>query len=139
MRAVGATNDADLVDDERTGDVYVSGYTPKPDEEFDVELPWVSNGYLQTLGVPLMAGRLFWSSDAASETLLLAGIAVAVTVPIAVLGARAARSQFFGVSFADPLVYTAGILGIGMVAALAAFIAARRAAAVDPARALRTG
>ena len=56
-KSVGATNDPDLANDDRNGDVVVSGYTPKPDEEFDVELPWVSNGYLQTLGVPLVAGR----------------------------------------------------------------------------------
>ncbi len=314
VRAVGATNDADLVDDERTGDVYVSGYKPAPDEEFDVELPWVSNGYLQTQGVPLVAGRLFQNSDTATsehvaivnesfarhffptpqaalghhvgrpdrpktdavivgvvrdvkhstvrapaaptcytlftqaetaagltfylrtwqapetaangvraavanidprlivdgglstlndridddimpertvgllaavfgllaallagiglygilaystaqrtreigirmalgarrgsvvglilrETLLLAGIAVAATIPIALLGARAVRSQLFGVSAADPLVYAASILAICLVAALAGFLPARRAAAVDPARALRT-
>ncbi|MGA7258550.1 MAG: FtsX-like permease family protein, partial [Terracidiphilus sp.] len=72
------------------------------------------------------------------ETLLLAGIAVAATIPIALLGARAVRSQLFGVSFADPLVYAAGILAICLVAALAGFLPARRAAAVDPARALRT-
>jgi len=314
VRAVGATNDADLVDDNRTGDVYVSGYKPAPNEEFDVELPWVSDGYLQTQGVPLVAGRLFQASDTATsehvavvnesfarhffatpqaalgqhtgrpdrpqtdavivgvvrdvkhstvrapamptcytlfqqaekpasltyylrtwqapetaagevrkavaqidsrlivdggmstlndridddimpertvallaavfgglaallagiglygilaystaqrtreigirmalgarrgtviglilrETLLLAGISILVTVPIALLGARAVRSQLFGVSFADPLIYSAGILAICLVAALAGFIPARRAAAVDPARALRT-
>ncbi|HTX77698.1 MAG TPA: ABC transporter permease [Terracidiphilus sp.] len=314
VRAVGATNDADLVDDDRQGDVYVSGYRPAPDEEFDVELPWVSDGYLQTQGVPLVAGRLFQRSDTATsehvaivnesfarhffsnpqaalghhvgrpdrpktdavivgvvrdvkhstvrapavptcytlftqaetpagltfylrtwqapetaangvraavanidprlildgglstlsdridddimpertvallaavfgllaallagiglygilaystaqrtreigirmalgarrgtviglvlrETLVLAGFAVAATVPLAVAGALAVRSQLFGVSVADPLVYGAGILTIGLVAALAGFLPARRAAAVDPARALRT-
>ena len=313
VRTVGATDDADLTGDDISGDVAVSGYTPKPDEEFDVELPWVSNGYLQTLGVPLVAGRTFNTSDTATsmhvavvnlsfakhffgsplaalghhvsrprrpatdavivgvvkdvkhesvrdpmvptcytlfshaerptgltyyvrtwqapdaaansiraaiaaidaklivgnpttmddeiessiqaertiallasifgllaallagiglygilaystaqrtreigirmalgaqrgtvvglilrETLLLAGFAVAATIPIALLGARAVRSQLFGVSFADPLVYGAGILAICLVAALAGLIPARRAAAVDPARALRT-
>src|SRR5579872_2325079 len=48
IRQVGATNDPDLVGDGRGGDVYVSGYTPKPDENFDAELPSVSNQYLQT-------------------------------------------------------------------------------------------
>ena len=72
------------------------------------------------------------------ETLLLAGVAVFVTVPIAIAGARAVRSQLFGVSIADPLVYGAGILAICLVAALAGFVPARRAAAIDPARALRT-
>ena len=67
VRQVGATNDADLIGDGRGGDVTISGYTPKPDENFDAELPWVSNGYLQTLGVPLLAGRLFSSSDTATS------------------------------------------------------------------------
>jgi predicted permease len=67
IREVGATNDADLVGEGRGGDVYISGYSPKPDENFDAELPWVSNGYLQTLGVPLLAGRLFNASDTATS------------------------------------------------------------------------
>jgi len=68
VKAVGATNDADLAEDDRAGDVKVSGRAAKPeDEEFDVELPWVSDGYLQTLGVPLVAGRYFAASDTASS------------------------------------------------------------------------
>jgi putative ABC transport system permease protein len=72
------------------------------------------------------------------EVLLLAGGAMAVTIPLAMLATRAVRSQLFGVSVADPLVYSAGVLTICLVAALAGFIPARRAATVDPARALRT-
>ena len=72
------------------------------------------------------------------ETLLLAGCAVAVTLPLALLAVHAVRSQLFGVSFADPVVYGAGIVGICLVAGVAGFIPARRAASVDPARALRT-
>jgi putative ABC transport system permease protein len=69
---------------------------------------------------------------------LLAGCTVAATIPLAVLGVRAVRSQLFGVSIADPGVYAGGILAICVVAALAGFVPARRAASVDPARALRT-
>jgi putative ABC transport system permease protein len=313
IRSVGATNDPDLVDDDRNGDVIVPGYTPKLDEEFDVELPWVSNGYLQTQGVPLVAGRLFSLSDTATaqkvavvnesfakhffgtpqtalgrhmsrphrpssdavivgvvkdvkhvtvrfpaipmaytlfsqaekpteltyyvrtwqdpysaeneirsaianidsrlivdglstlqddidnnilpertiallatifgalaavlagiglygilaystaqrtreigirmalgakrntvvalilrEVLILAAWAIGISIPIALLCARAIRSQLFGVSSADPLVYCVGIIVICIVAALAGIIPSRRAATVDPARALRT-
>ena len=67
VRAVGATNDADLAGDERRAIWCRRDSTPKPDEEFDVELPWVSNGYLQTLGVPLVAGRYFNASDTATS------------------------------------------------------------------------
>ncbi len=313
VRGVGATNDSDLAGNDIEGDVLASGYTPKPDEDFDVELPWVSNDYLQTLGVPLVAGRYFNEADTATsdhvavvnekfaqhfygsaqgalgrvvsrprrpgtdativgvvrdvkhesvrdpamatcytlftqapkpagltfyvrtwqapeavtnvirgaianldsklivgdprtmtkeidenliserviamlatvfgglaalmagiglygilaystaqrtreigirmalgaqrgtvvglilrEVMVLAGSAVLVTIPLAMLATRAVRSQLFGVSIADPAVYGAGIVVICLVAALAGFIPARRAATVDPARALRT-
>lgn len=313
VRAAGATNDADLVGDGIDGDVAVSGYTPKPDEDFSVELPWVSNTYLQTLGVPLLAGRYFNAGDTATSThvsvvnesfakhffgsveralghhvsrpnrsgtdtmivgvvgdvkhstvkdppmptsytlftqavqpsgltyyvrtwqppdttansiraavanidsklivddlstmrqqiddelvdermiamlaalfgvlatllagiglygvlayttaqrtreigirmalgarrstviglivrevLLLAGGAMAATVPLAVVATQAVRSQLFGVSTADPVIYGVGILVICLVAILAGFIPARRAASIDPSRALRT-
>ena len=312
VRAVGATNDSDLSGNNREGDVNVGGYEAKPDEEFDVELPWVSTGYLETLGVPVIAGRTFNASDTATsqkvavvngsfakhyfanpqaalgrhlnraksletdttivgvvgdvkhtsvqdpvmptcytsylqagkaigltyyvrtwqppqsaansiraaianidsklivnnvktmtqaiddnisaqrtvallatifgaiaallagiglygilaystaqrtreigirmalgarrgtvvglilrETLILTGCAVAITLPVALFAARAVRSQLFGVSFVDPVVYAVGILAIGFVAALAGFVPARRAASVDPSRALR--
>lgn len=312
VRDAGATNDADLADDNRNGDVLVTGYTPKPDEEFDVELPSVSGRYLQTLGVQLLAGRHFTTADTATstkvaivnqifakhffgspgaalghhmsrpnrpatdativgvvrdvkhttvrdpetamaytlfaqaerpsgltfyvrtwqspdaatnsirasvaridsklvmgdvstmadeiddtlsnertiallatafgilaallagiglygilaystaqrtreigvrmalgaqrgavvaiivrETMLLAGAAMAATVPLAMIGSHAVRSQLYGVSIADPEAYGAGIAIILLVAALAAFLPARRAASVDPARALR--
>jgi hypothetical protein len=67
VRGVGATNDSDLAGNGISGDVEASGYTPKPDEDFDVELPWVSNDYLQTLGVPLVAGRYFNAGDTAAS------------------------------------------------------------------------
>ncbi|HEX4005078.1 MAG TPA: ABC transporter permease [Acidobacteriaceae bacterium] len=313
VRAVGATNDEDLASDDIQGDMVPVGYVEKPDEEFDVELPWVSDGYLQTLGVPLIAGRNFNAGDTATsdhvaivnesyakhyfgmaqvalghhiarpnkpgteativgvvrdvkhasmrdpavatcytlfaqatrqtdltfylrtwqapqdvtasvraaiahidtklivgkpwtlteeiednllaeravamlaaafgglatllagiglygilaystaqrtreigirmalgarrgtvvglilrEVLLLAGGAMAVTIPLAMLATKGVRSVLFGVSMADPLVYGGAVLTICLVAALAGFIPARRAATVDPARALRT-
>jgi putative ABC transport system permease protein len=316
VRAAGATNDEDLTGDNIAGDVDVSGYKPKPGEEFDAELPWVSSGYLETLGVPLLAGRVFNASDTATsqqvsvvnesfvkrffanpqaaigqhvgreatssrpaidtviigvvgdakhttvrdpamptcymsylqmsrrvgleyyvrtwqapqlaaksiraaianidpklivndirpmtrniddsiqseravallasifgsiaallagiglygilaysttqrtreigirmalgaqrgtvvglilrETLILAGCTIGVTIPVTLLAARAVRSQLFGISFLDPAVYATGILAIAVVSVLAGFIPARRAASVDPVRALRT-
>src|SRR5262249_35880936 len=67
IRSAGATNDADLFGNGRQGDVYINGYPPKRDEQFDAELPSVSNAYLQTLGIPLVAGRLFNESDTATS------------------------------------------------------------------------
>jgi ABC-type antimicrobial peptide transport system permease subunit len=72
------------------------------------------------------------------ETMVLAGGAVIVTIPLAILATRAVRSQLFGVSIADPIVYGTGIVVICLVAGLAGFVPARRAATIDPARALRT-
>jgi predicted permease len=316
VRAVGGTNDEDLVGDGIQGDVNVNGYKPKPNEEYDVELPWVTSGYLESLGVPLITGRLFNAGDTATsqqvsvvnesfakyyfknaqaalgkhvgrdgnknrapvdtvvvgvvadvkhasvrdpavptcymhylqmsravgltyyvrtwqapqtaangiraavanidsklivedvkpitqaideslqaqramawlaaifggiaallagiglygilaystaqrtreigirmalgaqrgtvvrlilrETLILAGCAVGITIPIAFLAMRAVRSQLFGVSIVDPVVYVSGVLAICIVAALAAFVPARRAASIDPTKALRT-
>ncbi|MFT4112123.1 ABC transporter permease [Silvibacterium sp.] len=65
VKAVGATADPDLVGSGTSGDVTVPGTGPKNDG-FDAELPWVSDSYLQTLGVPLLAGRYFNSGDTAS-------------------------------------------------------------------------
>jgi putative ABC transport system permease protein len=312
VRAVGATNDADLTGDDRQGDMVPVGYAAKPDEDFDVELPWVSDGYLQTLGIPLVAGRHFTAADTATsqrvaivnesfakhyfgnaqralgrdvhrenkpntqativgvvrdvkheslrdpaiatcytlfsqatrqtgltfyvrtwqppeaatteirtaianldnklivgdlrtmskdiesnllteraiamlaavfgllaallagiglygilaystaqrtreigirmalgakrstvaglilrEVLMLAGVAVVVTIPLAALSTRMVRSQLFGISVADPAAYAAAVTVIGLVAAIAALVPARRATTIDPARALR--
>src|SRR5207244_9853802 len=70
VRGVAATNDADLRGDDREGDVIVNQSCDKPntdEKEFDIELPRISNGYLQTLGVPLVAGRYFNAADTATS------------------------------------------------------------------------
>jgi predicted permease len=313
VRGAGATNDEDLTGDGVSGDVNVSGYTPPPNDDYDVELPWVSDSYLQTMVIPLLTGRYFNAGDTAKsdkvaivnqtfakhffgsaaaalghhvsrpqrpgtdaliigvtkdvmhtslrdpivpmcytpfaqairptgliyyvrtwqdpdaaaasiqaavanldsklivnhlstmqaqiddnilaertiallaitfgvlatvlagiglygilaystaqrtreigirmalgarrvtvvslivrEVMVLAGGAMVVTIPLSILATRAIRSQLFGVSIADPVVYGSGIAVICLVAALSAFVPARRAATVDPARALRT-
>jgi predicted permease len=38
------------------------------DEDYEVELPWVSDHYLQTLGIPLVAGRYFSPADSPTAT-----------------------------------------------------------------------
>lgn len=68
VRGPGATNDPDLAADSIDGNVEVAGYTPKPDEDYNVELPLVSDNYLQTLGIPLVAGRFFSPADSATAT-----------------------------------------------------------------------
>jgi len=68
VRSVGATNDADLAGDNIDGSVTVSDSRVNADQEYDVEVPWVSDHYLQTLGIPLVAGRYFSPTDSATAT-----------------------------------------------------------------------
>jgi predicted lysophospholipase L1 biosynthesis ABC-type transport system permease subunit len=72
------------------------------------------------------------------EVLVLAGISIAVTIPISIVATRALRSQLFNVSSTDANVYAIAITVVVFVAALAGLIPARRAASVEPMRALRT-
>ena len=72
------------------------------------------------------------------DVLWLAGIAIAVSLPVSLLLARLLRSVLFGVSPSDPLTLLMGTLLVGVVASLAALIPARRAALTDPMRALRS-
>jgi len=71
------------------------------------------------------------------EILILAGVAVAVTIPFSIGLTRALRSQLFNVSSIDGSIYAVAIIIIATVTALAGLIPARRAASTDPARALR--
>jgi putative ABC transport system permease protein len=67
--------------------------------------------------------------------LVLAGLAIGVLVSLS--STRLLRSQLFGIAPSDPLSYVAVALVLGLVALVACYIPARRAAAVDPMTALR--
>jgi predicted permease len=71
------------------------------------------------------------------EVLWLAGISVGVALPAALLLSRYLRSQLFGVSNNDPLTLAGVVIVVAGVAIVAAMIPARRAAGVNPTRALR--
>jgi putative ABC transport system permease protein len=73
-----------------------------------------------------------------SDVVWLAGISIAVTLPIAILLSRTLRSQLYNVSPADPLVIACGVLLVSFVVILSALLPARRAARVEPMQALRT-
>jgi predicted permease len=73
-----------------------------------------------------------------TDVLWLAGIAIVVTLPLAVMLSRMVRSQLYNVSPADPVVLIVGTLMIAAVAMLSAMLPARRAATVEPMKALRT-
>jgi putative ABC transport system permease protein len=64
-------------------------------------------------------------------------IGLAIGVAASLVSTRLLRSQLFGVQPIDPLAYAAVALLLGLVAIVACYIPARRAAAVDPMVALR--
>ena len=72
------------------------------------------------------------------DVLWLAGISIAATLPLALVLGRLLRSQLYGISAADPVTLLAGTLLVAAVALLAALLPARRAASIEPMKALRT-
>lgn len=72
-----------------------------------------------------------------SDVMWLAGISVAVTLPVAFALSRALRSQLYNVSSADPLIIASGVMLVALVVALAALLPARHAASIEPMQALR--
>ncbi len=72
------------------------------------------------------------------DVMWLAGVSIALTIPLALLLTRMVRSQLYGVSAFDPLTLLAGTVLVSLVALLAAMLPARRAASVEPMKALRT-
>ena len=68
----------------------------------------------------------------------LAGISIVVTLPAALLLGRLLQSQLYGISAADPVTLLGGTLLVALVVLLAALLPARRAATVEPMKALRT-
>jgi predicted permease len=71
------------------------------------------------------------------EALLLAAAGLIVGVPTALALAQLIKSQLYGVAPTDPLTLIAGTVLLFSVAALAAWLPARRATRVDPMIALR--
>ncbi len=72
------------------------------------------------------------------DVLKLAGISVAIAVPLTIAITRLLKSQLFGVSNADPVVLIVATALVAGVAVIAAALPARRAASVEPMRALRS-
>jgi predicted permease len=68
----------------------------------------------------------------------LVSIGAALGLAGALLTARFLQTLLFGVSGKDPLIYAAVVLGVACVGLAANFVPARRAASVDPIRALRS-
>ncbi len=66
------------------------------------------------------------------------GIGLLIGIPATILGGRAMASQLFGVKPYDPAILLITTLVLAAAALFAAFVPARRAASVEPMRALRT-
>ncbi|MGH9809142.1 MAG: FtsX-like permease family protein, partial [Terriglobia bacterium] len=73
-----------------------------------------------------------------SKALVLVGLGLAIGIPIALLGGRLMKSQLYGVNTYDPVTMIAAVVVLSAFAALAGFIPARRAASIEPMKALRT-
>ena len=110
----------------------------------------VSSGYFRSIGIPLLAGRPFERSDHEQRTaaavlvgavlkqgvvLLLVGIGLGL-LGTTVLGSLI-ETLLYEVHASDPLTTGAVVLVVAGIGLLAAWLPARRAARVDPARALR--
>jgi predicted permease len=81
-------------------------------------------------------GQVLWM--VLRESLLLTAVGVAMGVPFAILVGRALASSLYGVKPLDAASYLLAILGVTTVALAACALPARRAASVEPLKALRT-
>jgi len=72
-----------------------------------------------------------------NEALLLLAVGIMVGVPISLASSRVLQQFLFEVKSTDPLSMTTVVLTLAIVATLAGFVPARRAAKVDPMVALR--
>ena len=91
------------------------------------------------IGIRMALGSSRWliSQLVFGDVLRLAGIGIAVALPVAVMLARLLRSQLFGVSPTDPYAYAIAVGLVAAVAVVAALLPARKAAAVEPSVVLR--
>ncbi len=90
-------------------------------------------GVRMALGAP--RGHVLGLMLTMGGRLVLAGLAIGLAASLA--STRLLRSQLFGVQPADPIAYATVAVLLGLVALVACYIPARRAAGVDPIVALR--
>lgn len=75
-------------------------------------------------------------SHVVRQGVALAALGIAIGIAVAVGGTRLVASLLYGVEPIDPLTYGLVVAGLLSVAALASYLPARRASAVDPAESL---
>ena len=81
------------------------------------------------------AGRVVWM--VLRQSVILVGIGFAVGLPAALLGVRPLKSLLFGLQPTDAATISIGTCVLLTTAALASYLPARRAARIDPMRALK--
>ena len=72
------------------------------------------------------------------ESAQIACLGLVIALPVAFAFARILKSMLFGLSSADPIACLAALTGIAAVTIGATLFPARRAASIDPMRALRS-
>jgi predicted permease len=87
------------------------------------------------MAVGARRGQVVWLI--LKDSFLLAAAGVLTGVPFAMLEGHALQSSLYGVKALDMVSYLVAILGVGGIALAASVIPARRAACVDPLKALR--
>jgi predicted permease len=96
-------------------------------------------GRTREIGVRMALGaqRLDVMRLVLREAMLLVGVGLLVGIPLSLASTRLLHSYLFGLKGTDPASLMTVVILLGVVAALAGFIPARRAAGVDPIVALR--
>jgi ABC-type antimicrobial peptide transport system permease subunit len=70
-------------------------------------------------------------------TMLQALAGLAIGAPVAMLCVRYVKSQLYEITSVNPAVMAGAIVTLGVAAAIAGIIPAKRAASIDPVQALR--
>ena len=68
VQSAGATNSAEIADNDHTSNITVVGYANKPDDDMQVQRSSVSPGYFTALQIPIVAGRAMTDQDNTSNT-----------------------------------------------------------------------
>jgi ABC-type antimicrobial peptide transport system permease subunit len=85
----------------------------------------------------LGAGRLRVMGDVLRQACILAMIGVLIGLPLALLAGSLAKDELIGISQHDPFAIFIALCVLPLLAIAGTLLPARRAASIDPARALR--
>jgi len=103
-------------------------------------LAWVVRARRRELGIRMALGakRTDVQRMVIRRGMVLAGLGIALGAAAAAAVSRTLSTMVFGVSTTDTVTFTLVAAGMALVALLACWVPARRAAATDPVRTLRT-